>query len=148
MALFQGRDDQSTKEVCKNLDIPCFIYRLVKFNPIGVIGPKDIVSTPIVNVVGEKMECEIQPKVTQKGTSICPICMQICGPGIRHGCSTKEQQLVKMGKHPQGHSTQRSTQKKCKRNLSEMVGRESIVPHEQIMSDIIKQIIKKKGHTF
>ena len=136
------------RKLAKRVDCPCLICRCVKFNPIGVGGPKDIVSAPIVNVVGEKMECEIQPKVTQKGTSICPICMQICGPGIQHGCSIKEQQLVKMGRHPRGRSTQRSTQKKCKHNLSEMVGIESIEAQEQITSDVIKQIIKKKGDTF
>ena len=74
--------------------------------------------------------------------------MQICGPGIQHGCSKKEQQLVRIGRRPRGRSTQRSTQKKRKRNLSEMVGRESIEAQEQITSDVIKQIIKKKGDTF
>ena len=51
-------------------------------------------------------------------------------------------------RYSRGCSTQRSTQKKRKRNLSEMVGRESIEAQEQITSDVIKQIIKKKRDTF
>ena len=76
----------------------------------------------MINVTGDKMECEIQSKVIEHCNKFCPICLQIMGPGIRHGCSKAQVQLARLGRLPRGRSAQRTGYKKRKRYLSELVG--------------------------
>ena len=129
-------------------ECPCTLCNCARFNPIGVLGTKSVVNKPTVNVSGEKMECEVQPKVTECGPKYCTICLQIIGRGIRHGCNQRDVHLAKVGRLTCGRSSQRSTVTKRKRNLSELVGRESEETQEQIVSSAIQRIKESKGQSF
>ena len=131
---------------CSNC--PCPLCRCAKYNPIGMAGTKDMVNKPVVNITGEIMDCETQPKVTDHGSRFCPICLQIMGRGIKHGCSKMDMRLARIGRLPRGRSSQRRVQRKTKRNLSVMVGRETVETQEQIVSNAMQRVIERKGPGF
>ena len=126
-------------------DCPCPLCRCAKFNPIGVVGEKEVVSKPVVNPSGDQMKCEVQAKVLERGSKVCPICLQITGPAIRHGCSKAQVRQARLGRLPQGRSSQRSVPARRKRNLSLLVGREAQVAQEQITSSALQRIREAKG---
>ena len=74
----------------------CPLCKCARYNPIGIVGPKEVTHKSVINVSGGNMECEIQPKVKEKVQVACQICGQIRGPGIKHGCTRAEQRLASL----------------------------------------------------
>ena len=99
-----------------------------------------------MNPTGEKMECEKQPKVVKYGSNVCPICLQITGRGIKHGCGQAAIRLARLGRLPRARSAQRSgPAKQRKRNISMLVGQEADAAQEQIVSSALQDIRTRKG---
>ena len=69
---------------------PCPMCRCAHYNPIGVVGPKEIVNLPVVNPQSGQMECESQSPVMGRGRGTCRglrvVCGQVTGRGVCHPC--------------------------------------------------------------
>ena len=104
----------------------CPLCKCARYNPIGIVGPKEVTHKSVINVSGGNMECEIQPKVKEKVQVACQICGQIRGPGIKHGCTRAEQRLASLGKMPRSPSAQRTVLTRKTRTLSVLVGQQSL----------------------
>ena len=111
--------------MASSADCPCPLCRCAGFSPIGVEGEKDVVCQPVVNPTGDKMKCEVQPKVVEHGQKVCSISLQITGPGIKHGCSQAEVRKARLGQLPWGYSCHRCVTVRRKRNISMMERKEA-----------------------
>ena len=130
----------------------CAMCKTAKFSPIGIQGSKEVVSKPYVNVTGEEMTCEIQPRMPRepRGKSDhCPICLQKTGKGVQHSCSRAAVRLSRMGRISRmSQSAERTTLVRRKRSLSELVGKESLQAQENLTRDVITRLVKMKGSHF
>ena len=120
------------------------------FNPVSVVGSKDVVNNTIMEPSGDQMQCETQPRVSPQcsRSNICRICLQITGRGIKHNCSRIDQRNATLGKPNRRCSFVREMVGIRKRNLSLLLGRESEIVQEQIVSSAISRVMSKKGQKF
>ena len=100
----------------------CSMCHTSHYNPVGVKGEKKITLNPVINTSGGSMRCEIQQKVIKKSKSVCEICLQLTGRGIRHKCSDKDMRKVHVGRSRSSH---RPVINRRKRNISVLVGSEA-----------------------
>ena len=126
----------------------CPLCKCARYNPIGIVGPKEETHKSVINVSGGNMKCEIQPKVKEKVQVTCLICGQIKGPGIKHGCTRAEQRLASLARMPRSRSAQRTVLTRKTRALSVLVGQESLRAQEQIASAALARIKVRKGANF
>ena len=130
-------------------ECPCPICHCVHYNPLGVTGKKDIKNKPVINPNGGKIECERQPPVTGRGRSssrgLCSICGQVTGRGLSHPCRPGDLKMVKQGNVDRARSLVRNTKTRRKRNLSLLLGKEEDSAQEQIISNALSRIAKRKG---
>ena len=133
-------------------DCPCPICHCAHYNPLGVTGKKDVKNKPVINPVGGKMECELQPSVTGRGRSssrgLCSICGQVTGRGLSHPCRPGDVKVVKQGNVDRAQSLEINTKRRRKRNLSLLLGKEEDDAQEQIVSEALSRISKRKGTKF
>ena len=137
-------------------DCQCSICHVVHYNPVGVNGHQPEKFRPMINPSGGLMECEKLPKVlgvksrgvTGKSMGLCILCGQVTGRGKPHPCSKKQIKSARcLGRVNRGRSLERISPRK-KRNLSLLVGRESIVAQEEIVNTALNTIGLRKGHKF
>ena len=107
---------------CTHSDVTCTLCQVARYNPIG----RKKVSKFAKPKLGAKGEPIVQPKTRVSPKKICSKCMAETGPGLPH-------------------SQSQCTSKSAKKNIVEMIAKESVRGQEQILSASLKNNVNEKG---
>ena len=117
-------EDISIARVPPGTQCQCPMCHTARFNPVGTEGKKGVVSKPVINPEGGKMECESQSPVRGRGRGscrgVCGACGQVTGRGLRHPCSPGDARAALQGRTERGRSIMRKAEGRRKRNLTVM----------------------------
>ena len=98
----------------------CTICQVAKYTPVGRKNVSKLAKPKLV----PKGEPIVNPKERKNTKKICPTCKAVTGPGMSH--------------YP-------CTSNAGKRNIVEMIGKESVPGQEQILSEALKNVVNEKG---